>query len=296
MKEQDCLLIVAIYEDQSITKAAERLFISQPALTYRIKQLEQEFGIKIIKREGNKIIFTAEGEYLVKFSNNLLLEISKLKDQFQNMSIEATGLLRIGVSSNFSLYKLPPIIQDFLQLYPKVQLKVNTGWSSEIMQLLTKNEIQIGIVTGDYNWFEEKVLLYQDPLTIISKEQINIKNIPNLPRVDYVPNNLTNKSQKPSNPLTKLIENWWQESFNAPPLINMVVDKVETCKEMVKKHLGYSIIPRSCIRESDDFYTYDLKDENDNPIYRKTWMVYRKSSLELSAVNKFVDYLTIALL
>ncbi|MCO0600492.1 LysR family transcriptional regulator [Peribacillus butanolivorans] len=296
MKEQDCLLIVAIYEDQSITKAAERLFISQPALTYRIKQLEQEFGIKIIKREGNKIIFTAEGEYLVKFSNNLLLEISKLKDQFQNMSIEATGLLRIGVSSNFSLYKLPPIIQDFLQLYPKVQLKVNTGWSSEILQLLTKNEIQIGIVTGDYNWFEEKVLLYQDPLTIISKEQINIKNIPNLPRVDYVPNNLTNKSQKPSNPLTKLIENWWQESFNAPPLINMVVDKVETCKEMVKKHLGYSIIPRSCIRESDDFYTYDLKDENDNPIYRKTWMVYRKSSLELSAVNKFVDYLTIALL
>ncbi|WP_257347349.1 LysR family transcriptional regulator [Pseudalkalibacillus decolorationis] len=291
MKEQDCLLLVTIYEEQNITKAADRLFISQPALTYRLQQIEQEYGIKILNREGNKIRFTLEGEYLVDFSRKMLLELSKMKDFLKTIKNDTQGRLRIGVSSNFALYKLPPLIKTFIELNPKVQVKVSTGWSHEIVQLLKKNEIQIGIVTGNYNWFEEKILLNQDPISIISKKPIDLQELPYLPMILYKPNNLIRKTQKPTNPLSELVENWWQENFKAPPMVSMEVDKVETCKEMVQNNLGYSIIPKSCLTNNDTFYTRDLNNDTGQLIYRKTWLIFRESSLELITVNDFVEHM-----
>lgn len=291
MKEQDCLLLVFLYEEQNITKAANRLFMSQPALTYRLQQIEQEYDIKVLNREGNKMRFTPEGEYLVKFSKNMLLEISKMKDYMSTLKNDTQGHLRIGVSGNFALYSLPPLIKKFLELNPKVQVKINSGWSSEIVQLLKKNDIQIGIVTGNYEWYEEKFLLHEDPISIISNKPIQLDELPTIPMISYQPNNLIRKTQKPSNPLSKLVENWWQENFSSSPLISMEIDKVETCKEMVQNNLGYTIIPKSCITSRDTFYTYDLKMENGELIYRKTWLMFRESSLELSPVKSFVEHI-----
>ena len=296
MKEQDCLLLVILHEEQNNTKAANRLFISQPALTYRLQQLEQEYDIKILNREGNKMRFTPEGEYLVEFSKNMLLEISKMKDYINTIKNDTQGRLRIGVSGNFALYSLPPLIKNFLELNPKVQVKINSGWSSEIVQLLKENDIQIGIVTGNYDWYEEKILLHEDPISIISNKPIQLKGLPSLPMISYQPNNLIRKTQKPSNPLSKLIESWWQENFTSPPLISMEIDKVETCKQMVENHLGYAIVPKSCLTTQDSFYTYDLKGENGELIYRKTWLMFRESSLELSPVKSFVEHMKKALL
>ncbi|ASN04397.1 LysR family transcriptional regulator [Virgibacillus necropolis] len=291
MKEQDCLLLVTLHEEQNMTNAADRLYLSQPAISYRLRQIEKEYTIKIINREGNKIRFTPEGEYLVEFSKNTLLELSKMKDYIKTIKNDTQGRLRIGVSSNFALYKLPPLVRKFLELHPKVQVKVNTGWSSEIVQLLEKNEIQIGIITGNYKWLEKKVLLNQDPISIISKKPINLKELPFLPMISYQPNNLIRKTQKPANPLSELIENWWQEKFKSPPMTSMEVDKVETCKEMVQNNLGYSIIPKSCLTNNDSFYSYDLKMENNQLIYRKTWLIFRESSLQLTTVNDFAEHM-----
>lgn len=296
MKEQDCLLLVIIHEEQNITKAANRLFMSQPALTYRLQQIEQEYDIKVLKREGNKMRFTPEGDYLVEFSKNMLLEISKMKDYMSLIKNNTQGRLRIGVSSNFALYSLPPIIKKFLELTPKVQVKINSGWSSEIVQLLKENVIQIGIVTGNYDWYEDKILLHEDPISIISIRPIQLKELPSTPMISYQPNNLIRKTQKPSNPLSKLIENWWQENFTSAPMISMEIDKVETCKEMVANNLGYAIIPKSALTSHDSFYTYDLRAENDELITRKTWLMYRESSLELSPVKSFVEHMKKALL
>lgn len=296
MNEKDCLLLVIVHEEQNITKAANRLFTSQPAVTYRLQQIEQEYDIKVFKREGNKITFTPEGEYLVEFAKNMLLEISKMKDYINTIKNGTQGRLRIGVSGNFALYSLPPILKNFLELNPKVQVMINSGWSSEIVQLLKENDIQIGIVTGNYDWYEQKILLHEDPVTIISKKPIVLKELPSLPLISYQPNNLIRRTQKPSNPLSKLIENWWQENFTSPPLVSMAIDKVETCKQMVDKHLGYSIIPKSCLTERDTFYTNYLKREDGELIYRKTWLIFRESSLELTPVKSFVEHMEKAFL
>ncbi|MYL56681.1 LysR family transcriptional regulator [Virgibacillus halodenitrificans] len=291
MKEQDCQILIAIYEEQNVTKAAERLFISQPALTYRLRQIETEYEIRIINRNKNNISFTPEGEYLVQFARQLILEINETKDYIHQIKDEAHGSLKVGVSSNFGLYKLPPIIHGFIKANPKVQVKVNSSWSSEIVRILDKNQIHVGIVTGDYPWYDEKHLLYTDPLTIIYNQPINLNELHMLPRINYRPNSITHNSQKTSTPLTKLVEKWWHDNIEFPPFVSMEVDKAETCKAMVKSNLGYSILPKSCLTGNDDFYQHDLHSEHGLPIMRKTWMLYRQSSLKLSSVSYFVEHM-----
>ncbi|WP_438315717.1 LysR family transcriptional regulator [Sporosarcina sp. FA9] len=291
MKEQDCILLITIDEEQNITKAAQRLFISQPTVTYRVQQIEQEYNIKIINRVGNRFSFTPEGQYLLDYSKKHLIELSKMKDHLKVLKKDSKGTIRIGVSSNFALYKLPPLLKQFLEIHNKVQIKINTGWSSEVFQLLENNEIQIGIITGNYNWIGEKKLLNEDPVTVISKNPIEISDLPYLPMISYQPNNLIRKTQKPTNPLSELVNNWWYHNFKTPPLIIMELDKVETCKEMVRNNLGYSILPKSCLTKDDHFFVYDLKDENNQSIYRKTWLLYSESALELATVSNFINYM-----
>lgn len=291
MQKQDCRMLIAVYEEKNLTRAAQKLFTSQPAITYRLQKLEEEYQIKLYTREGNKLIFTSEGEFLVDFSRKMLLDLDKLEENLKTLKKDATGTIRIGVSSNFALYKLPVLIKKFVNLSHSIQVNVTTGWSSEIIQLLNKNEIQIGIITGNYNWFGEKILLAEDPLTIISKNQIDMEDIPFLPLISYQPNKKKGPGEKATNPLAQMIENWWQDRFSAPPLVRMELDKVETCKEMVNQNLGYSIIPKSCLTDRDSFYTYDLINDKGRPLNRKTWLIYRKSNLELLTVSHFVEFI-----
>lgn len=291
MQKQDCMILISVYEEKNLTKAAEKLFSSQPAITYRLQKLEEEYQIKLYTREGNKLFFTPEGEYLVDFSKKMLLDLDKLGENLKTLKKDATGTIRIGVSSNFALYKLPTLIKQFLDHSHSIQVNVTTGWSSEIIQLLNKNEIQIGIISGNYNWFDEKILLAEDPLTIIAKNPIILEDIPFLPLISYQPNKKKGPGEKATNPLAQMIENWWQDRFSAPPLVRMELDKVETCKEMVNKNLGYSIIPKSCLTGRDTFFTHDLINDKGRPLNRKTWLIYRKSNLELLTVSQFINFI-----
>lgn len=281
MDEKDWKILHAIFEERNITKAAERLFTSQPSLTYRLQQMEEEVGVKIVWRSKKGIKFTSEGEYLVKYAEKMLLELQKTKDYLLNMNNNVEGIIRLGVSSNFAHYKLPVLLKNFLQHYPNVQFNVNTGWSSEIYQLLQNEDVHIGIIRGDYNWLDQKLLINEESICIISKKKINVEDLPLLPRINYKTDPL----------LKQLIDNWWSEKFTQPPMITMEVDKVQTCIEMVSNGLGYGIIPSICLKSYDNLHTIDLTSKNGQVALRKTWMIYRYSELKFSVVKKFVDFL-----
>jgi DNA-binding transcriptional LysR family regulator len=281
VEDKDWVILQTIYEERNITKAAERLYISQPALTYRLQQLEKELGTKLVSRGKKGVEFTSQGEYLVKYAKDMLLQLRKTKEYIQNMDNKVRGTLRLGVSSNFGRYKLPTILKDFLDHYPDVEIEVTTGWSSEVVQLVYKENIHVGIIRGDYSWQEQKHLLSEEVVCIVSKKEISIEELPYLPRINYKTDHL----------LKNLIESWWQERFTRPPLISMEVDRIDTCKEMVMNGLGYAIFPSVCLKESDDLYTINLSLKDGQIILRKTWMVCRNSSLELSVIKAFFDFL-----
>ncbi|PPA69123.1 LysR family transcriptional regulator [Jeotgalibacillus proteolyticus] len=281
MDQKDWQILKAIAEEKSLTKAAEKLFITQPALSYRLKQLEESFQTKLFFRTKKGIEFTSEGEYLVEYAEEQLKKYLHLKDEIFNIGNDVRGTLRIGVSSNFAQYKLPALLKKFSTSYPNVQFKVLTGWSTEIMSLLNQSQIHLGILRGDYEWEGEKLLLTKEQLYIISKNKILLDELPQLPFIYY----------KTDNSLKRLISSWWNDHFTKSPLTAMEVDRQETSKEMVKNDLGFSVVPEICLTPSDELYTEGLHYKNGEPVLRDTWLMYRTDFIQLTIVEAFIDFL-----
>lgn len=283
MNEKDWEVLQAVYEEKSITRAAEKLFMSQPALTYRLKHLEELFDIQIFVRGRRTIKFTNEGEHLAQYAKKMGIEFRKLKGQLQELKQGIGGELRLGVSSNFAGVELPDLLKRFHDLYPNVQFNVHTAWSIDIYERLVNEEDHVGIIRGDYDWEDAKILMDEDVVCIVSREHISLEDLPNLPRIRHQ-----------SGPDTKKIaDQWWKDHFTQPPYISMEVGDLETCKKMVLKGLGYGIIPRYSLKEEDvsGIFIYPLTVADGKPITRPLWAYYREEDTQLSVVRAFVDFL-----
>ena len=91
MDQRDCTILQYLSEDLNLTKAAERLYMTQPALTYRIQQIEKEFNTRLIVKTGKGIRFTPEGERVVKFARKMLIDLRNTKDFVENMRKKRKG-------------------------------------------------------------------------------------------------------------------------------------------------------------------------------------------------------------
>ncbi|MGG4396433.1 LysR family transcriptional regulator [Paenibacillus thiaminolyticus] len=281
MEEKDWIILETLHHEQNITKAAEKLYISQPALTYRIQQLEKEFGVKIVNRGRRGIQFTPQGEHLVKYAKDMRLQLRQTKEFLRNMDNKVTGILRLGVASNIATYILPSILKQFLEQYPDVEVRVMTDWSSNLVHSVYSQHVHIGMIRGDYDWPDEKHLMMEENICIVSKHEIHLQDLPSLPRINY--------KTEPS--LQNTIDLWWKERYSLPPNIAMEVDKMETGKEMVLNGLGYAILPTIVLGGQEDLYKINLTTQHGEPWKRKSWMIYRKESLNLTLIKEFVDFM-----
>ncbi len=280
MDEKDWKMLQTIYEERNITKAAEKLYISQPSLTYRMQQLEKDFGVKILARRKRGVDFTTEGEYLVQYAEKMLRELRKTEDYLNSLDGLVKGKLRLGVSQTFARYRLPKILAEFLADYPDVDVHLKTGFSYEVLQMLNKEEAMIGIVRDPYEWKGPKVLIEEESIYIVSKYEIQIDQLPQMPRIDYT----TDLSLK------SMIDNWWKETFDVAPKITMEVDIIDTCRELVLNGLGYALLPGICLKGYTDLFIQELR-LNEQNLNRQTWLVYNKNALELSQAKAFIEFI-----
>lgn len=281
MDDKDYLMLKYIYEVQNLSKAAEMLYMTPPALTYRLQQLEKEFGVSIVIKNGRSIELTPAGKYLAQYAKKALAEWTKTRDYLLSMSNEVQGILRLGISRVIAHYKLPAILKEFMAMYPRIEVNVHTGISDEVYELLRNEDIHVGIVRGGYAWSGEKYLLSKENVYLISKNEIRIEDLPHLPRINY----------KHASDFSDEINKWWYERFTLPPLITMQADTFEICKEMVKNDLGYAIIPEIFLEPGDDLHKMALSHKNGAAITLSTWMLHGESSTRLAIVDRFVKLL-----
>lgn len=279
LDEKDWKLLVNLYAEKNITKTAKKLYISQPSLTYRIKQLEKEFGITLLHRGNKGITFTSEGEYLVKYAEKMLSELRQAEDALANMNNQLQGTLRLGSSSNFAHYELPSILEGFIYLYPDIDVQLKTGWSTDILELLQSESIHAVFIRGDIKWSGEKMLLSEERMSIVSKHEINLGDLPQLNYIKY----------DTDQHLKTTLDNWWIKTFDVPAHVSMEVDRIETCKEMVKKGLGFSVMPNMSLRGEDDLYTKEIKIDG-QPVTRQSWLLYKSDMIDLKIVESLSHF------
>lgn len=281
MDDKDWLVLKTVAEEKNLTRAADRLYLSQPALTYRLRNLEKEFGTQLFARRPSGILLTPQGEYLLSYSQDMLFQINKVKERIKNMENKVQGTLRLGTSSVFAHYELPQILKSFLEVYPDVEVTLKTGLSRRIHRMLQKEEVSIAILRGDHNWEGEKFLLREEPICLVSSNPIEFNELPHKPQISY----LTDSSLEP------MIEEWWRESFACAPHITMEVDSMDTCRQMVLHGLGWAILPEIGLGEQGRLFTRELFWRSGKPLRRRTWVAFPEASLELSAVRAFVEFL-----
>lgn len=176
---------IAVAENLSFSKAAEQVFISQPAVTKHIREMENKLGAQLFQRKGNKIHLTQAGQLayhhlkkIEKQYNEMTFEIGSLTNQFK-------GSLRIGASSTISQYVLPPVLAAFHQRFPQIELFVLNGNSFEMEQKLEENQVDVALVENYSSRMHFKYIDFlTDEIVAITGYNSNLSKLPALSVAD----------------------------------------------------------------------------------------------------------------
>jgi LysR family transcriptional regulator, cyn operon transcriptional activator len=133
-------------KSRSFSKAAEQLYITQPAISYAIKQLETTLGGKLFFRSSRGAALTAEGEVLYKFIEQAYGFLTKAEQQIAEMHQLLRGEIRIGAGDTLCKHYLLPRLEAFHTAYPDIKIQVTNRTSRETVQLLKEGAIDLGIV------------------------------------------------------------------------------------------------------------------------------------------------------
>lgn len=132
----------------SFTKAAAELFITQPAVSKHIQELEEHHKIKLFERNGSRIAITAAGNVLLKHVKNIFDIYSEIDFDMNALLQTQPGVLRVGASTTVSQYIIPPVLAQFHQKLQDVQVRLWNGNTEQMETALLQQEIEIGIVEG----------------------------------------------------------------------------------------------------------------------------------------------------
>ncbi|MBQ4554463.1 MAG: LysR family transcriptional regulator [Spirochaetaceae bacterium] len=135
-----------VAKTEQISKAAEILNVSQPAISQQIKSLEDQIGFKLFSRSKKGVKLTQEAEEIFAYCKNIFAQVESINHTLQNISSLDTGTLRIGASDTICKYYLIDKLKTFEELYPKIRYRVTNCTTTESLTLLKNNDVDIAFV------------------------------------------------------------------------------------------------------------------------------------------------------
>jgi DNA-binding transcriptional LysR family regulator len=275
-------LLSVLAEEMNMRKAAERLFVSQPALSQRLQTIEKDWGTKLFLRSQKGLTLTPAGEVVIRFANEMVVKEEKVRESIQAMDHEVYGTLKIACASIVGQNWLPQVLKTFVQKYPYAKISLITGWSSEILKSLYDGQVHIGIIRGAPDWKGYKQHLFSDMLYLVDTEMKNLDEVlqTNRPFIQF----------KSDSNYYQEIQDWWHGQFQTTPKNTIVVDQIETCKQMVFNGIGYAILPAITLHDKDqNVFKIPLMDNHNHSLERDTWLCGYDSAFELKQVLAFKE-------
>jgi LysR family transcriptional regulator, transcriptional activator of the cysJI operon len=137
-----------VAEQLNFRKAAERLFLTQPAVTLQIKALEEDLRVRLFDRAGGRISLTRKGAILLDYANKIARMTADAEQDLGKDDGESSGELHLGVSTTISQYVLPRLLGAFIEEHPRVQFLLSSGNTEEVVQFLLAGKVEIGLIEG----------------------------------------------------------------------------------------------------------------------------------------------------
>ncbi|MFT5664494.1 MAG: DNA-binding transcriptional LysR family regulator [Gammaproteobacteria bacterium] len=247
LSQINAFLIIA--ELESFSLAAERLHITQPAVSKRIRQLEQSMKTSLFDRIGKRSILTPNGLAFLPHAERILHEVNTYRSSLDGQNDKPSGTLALATSHHIGLHRLPQILRDFKIKFPQVDLDLHFMDSEDACVAVANNEIELAIVTLPEN-VDAKLNLepvWIDTLQIVLAPDhplANNEHIDKLKLLDY-PAILPSMGTF----TRRIINNYFSTSKDQMKII-LETNYLETIKVMVSANLGWSMLPTSMLDET----------------------------------------------
>jgi len=234
----------------SISRAAEALFLSQPAVTLQIQALEREFGVRLFERTGRRLTLTREGEALHELARPMVEQLDTLGASFRERlrGLEG-GELQVAAGSSTILYLLPKIVEAFRASYPDVQLTLHNVTGAGGLELLRSDKVDlaVGSMLDVPNDLDYAAAYRFDPMLITPRDH-PLAALPRITLADLSPYGLILPPQR----LTtyRLVDLVFRKA-QVPYTVALEVGGWEVIKQYVAMGLGISIVTAICLTDAD---------------------------------------------
>lgn len=182
----------SVAKNLSFTRAAKELFVSQPAITKHINELERQYSVRLFDRTGGKIILTDAGRLLLEHCSRILDEYNRMEYDMNLLNERSSGHISIGASTTIAQYVLPQILAEFTERFPQIEVSLTNGNSLDIEKALINHDIDLGMVEGISHsaGLQYEPFLEDELVTIVKTsgseplpEEITIQDLCRLPLV-----------------------------------------------------------------------------------------------------------------
>jgi DNA-binding transcriptional LysR family regulator len=278
---------VAVADASSFSLAAERIYLTQSAVSKRIAALEAELGVKLFDRMGKTTSLNEAGRQLLPRANNMLQEMEDIQRSISNLSGDVGGILKMGTSHHIGLHRLPSVLRRFKQEHPDVQLDIRFLGSESACHAVAQGKLELGIVTLPTDVLPNLNLIpiWHDPLNFVVSQEHPLAQMPHPTLEDLV--------QHPA--LLPGVGTYTREILEqalAPQklLVDVAISTnyMETLKMMASTGLGWSLLPETMICNSD-LHVVNIHELN---LFRTLGAVTHSSRTLSNAATAMLDFCT----
>lgn len=284
METIDWQVLQEINKHKSLSRAAESLFLSQPAITYRVNKMEAEFGRTLFVRGRQGTSLTEAGMQLLNFASrmnqfdNEVRQSMRLDDSDKSIDIE------VGTTGNFFNQYHVHQIKAFRDEHKEISLHIRVEPSGSLYRQIKEGMLMMGVLreTQLAHWDEEHFMVFNDALQIAAIRPITEEYLMGTPMI----RNQTNPY------LANIISEWLMHMYERIPVesyIDIAGDS-RNVVAMIKAGLGWGILTESRLDTADHLYLEPIHKPDGTPYRLNTYFVYRKDAMQYSAYAAYIDH------
>lgn len=280
-------MAIAVADNASFTRASQQLYVAQSAISRKIKLLEEELGEPIFKRVNRKIYVTPAGQTLLRYARRIFLDMRNAKLEISEIAHLERGQLRVGAGMLACTYILPPVLEKFKALHPRIDLEVITAPTDALLSKLHDNLIELGVLTLPIKHTDLQVVpLIREEMVVVTspkhpvlsqKSKIDAEELQDYPLI------LFPKGARTRN----VLEEFFHAAGIAPRIV-MEAENVALIKPLVKIDLGISIIPLRSVSEElqrGELHCLKIKDHR---LVRRVGLVYHKAEYTPKMLSELI--------
>jgi DNA-binding transcriptional LysR family regulator len=262
-----------VAEHLNFHKAAEHLFLTQPAVTLQIKALEDDLGVRLFDRRAGRISLTRQGSILLGYAGKIAALTAEAEQELGCKNGKVAGQLSLGVSTTIAQYVLPRLLGAFLTEYPAVQFSLHSGNTSQVVQLLIDSKVSLGLIEGparDRGIRSEPFM--EDELVLIMPRQFELDH---LSGSQFMASNLLMREQGSGS--RRVVEKALEKAgFKLKSFKRVIdLDSTEAIKSAVEAGLGIGFVSRWAISKELELGTLRVAQASGVKITRRFTLVTR---------------------